>query len=58
MSKEYVLNELFNLCQDFIRENEIRCAEDIHQMDHVIENAYAFIEEICEIVGYYEEKVK
>lgn len=58
MSKEYVLNELFNLCQDFIRENEIKCAEDIDQMDHVIENAYTFIEEICEIVGYHEEKVK
>lgn len=58
MSKEYVLNELFNLCQDFIRDNKIRCAEDIYQKDRVIENAYNFIEEICEIVGYHEEKVK
>src|SRR5579872_5722230 len=44
--------ELWDLCQKFIKDNTITCAETIGQTDHVIENAYDFIEEICQIVGY------
>ena len=47
------------LCKKFIKDNEISCPETICQSDKVIQNAYDFIEEICEIVGYhkYEEDV-
>lgn len=38
----------------FIDEQRISCAEAIAQNDDVITNAYEFIEELCEIVGYYE----
>ena len=44
--------ELRELCQRFIRENQITCDETIYQCDWVEENAPDFIREICEIVGY------
>lgn len=46
---------LWNVCKKFIEEQEISCAETISQTDHVIENAYEFIEAVCDIVGYFEE---
>ena len=48
--------ELFEYCKTFIKEQSISCPEAISQCDRVIENAYAFIEGVCDIVGYYEEK--
>lgn len=53
MSKE---KELFKLCKKFIEEQDIHCAETVYQSDRVIENAYEFIEEICNIVGYVEDE--
>jgi len=47
--------QLFDLCAAFIREQRIRCAETIYQTDRVIENAYEFIEKICDLVGYLED---
>lgn len=44
--------ELYDLCKIFIDEQNINCAESIYQTDRVIENAYVFIERICDIVGY------
>lgn len=52
MSKELVMNQLFDLCEKFIKDNKIDCAETVYQSDRVIKNAYEFIQEICEIVGY------
>lgn len=43
---------LMALCREFIDEQKISCAETIYQTDRVIENAYEFIEGICDIVGY------
>lgn len=43
---------LWNLCADFIEQNNIHCAESVYQSDHVIENACEFIELICKEVGY------
>lgn len=43
---------LQELCQRFIRENQIGCPETIYQCDWVEENAPEFIQRICEIVGY------
>lgn len=47
--------DLLALCKKFVADNEIGCAEKVYQSDHVIENAYGFIEQVCEIVGYHEE---
>ena len=44
--------QLFALCQQFITRMNIQCPETIYQTDRVIENAYEFIEEICNVVGY------
>jgi hypothetical protein len=46
--------ELWKLCEKFIKEQKISCPESVSQCDNVIVNAYSFIEDICEIVGYYE----
>ena len=43
---------LYALCERFVVDNEIHCPETIWQMDHVIGNAYEFIEEICNTIGY------
>jgi hypothetical protein len=44
--------ELITLCKLFIDQNDISCSETIYQTDHVIENAYEFIEQVCDLVGY------
>jgi len=46
--------KLLALVKKFIADNEISCAEAVHQTDKVIENAYEFIEQCCELVGYHE----
>lgn len=48
------LVELWNVCSNFIIEEQIGCPEIIAQCDNVIENAYYFIEKVCDIVGYVE----
>ena len=42
------------LVQEFIKKNEIGSGECIYQCDHVIESAYEFIEDLCDVVGYWE----
>ncbi len=46
---------LLAICRAFIDKQEIGCAETIHQTDRVIEGAYAFITDICEAVGYFDD---
>ena len=48
--------ELFDLCREFIKENQIGCEEDIYQTDQVAENSLELIQTICELIGYYEEE--
>lgn len=43
---------LWNVCAKYIKEQSIHCAETIYQTDWVIENAYEFIEDVCNVVGY------
>jgi hypothetical protein len=52
---EQKLQELFDLCKGFIYLHNISCPEVIYQTDKVIEDAYDFISDICDIVGYYKE---
>jgi hypothetical protein len=44
--------ELYNLCSKFVADQNIHCAETVYQSNRVIENAYEFIEKVCNIVGY------
>jgi len=48
--------ELWEHCKKFIEDQRIHCSESVYQTDRVIENAYEFIEGICDIVGYYEDE--
>jgi hypothetical protein len=41
---------------EFVESQRIGCPEIIYQTDWVIENAYEFIEDVCDIVGYKEDK--
>jgi hypothetical protein len=45
--------ELWKVCEKFIAEQQINCPESVYQCDNVILNAYSFIEDICNIVGYH-----
>ena len=46
--------KLVAICRAFIAENDIHCVETIYQTDRVIEHAYKFIRQVCDIVGYAE----
>jgi hypothetical protein len=48
--------ELFDVCKDFIKDNKIVCGEDIYQRDSIEANALDLIEQICDLIGYYEEE--
>jgi len=47
---------LWGLCEKFVRDNQISCAESVYQNDHVIENGYELIAKICGIVGFHNEE--
>lgn len=42
------------LVEKFVKEQRISCHETIYQTDRVIENAYEFIEVLCNEAGYLE----
>ena len=46
------LQALWAVCEKFILDQKISCAEIVYQTDRVIENAYEFIEDVCDVVGY------
>lgn len=52
---QIMLQQLYDATFRFVKDNEIGCDEDIYQVDAVIVNAYDFISELCEIVGYAED---
>ena len=56
MSRPSKKDELLEVCQDFIEAQRITSPETIYQSDAVIENAYEFINRVCDIVGYHKEK--
>ena len=43
------------LVHQFIEEQRITSSETVYQSEHVIENAYEFLEEICNAAGYAED---
>lgn len=54
MDRNDVAISVLEIVEDFIKKQEIACAETIWQTDWVIENAYKLIEDLCEVVGYYD----
>lgn len=48
--------KLWAACSEFVKDQTIFCVESVYQSDRVIENAYEFIEKVCNIVGYYKEE--
>jgi hypothetical protein len=47
-------DKLREICKKFIEKHRISCSEAISQEDSIIVDAYDFIKEICDEVGYYE----
>lgn len=45
---------LWDIVTNYIDEHKISCGEAIAQNDDVITNAYTFIYDLCEVVGYYQ----
>ena len=54
MSERQQGEQVLDTVKAFMQEQKISCAETIWQCDRVILNAYDFIRELCEAVGYYE----
>jgi hypothetical protein len=52
------LMALWNVCKKFVEDQEIGSPETVYQCDWVIENAYEFIADVCNVVGYkpYEDE--
>lgn len=48
-------DKVLQICQRFVVDQKITCPECIYQSDRVIENAYQFIQELCDVVGYYDD---
>lgn len=48
--------ELFDICKEFIKENQITCAEAIYQRDSLVVKSQELLEQICDLLGYYEEE--
>lgn len=46
--------QLTAIVRAFVEKHRISCPEIIYQTDYVIENAYGLIEELCDVVGYYQ----
>ncbi len=47
--------QVLAIVKKFINDQRIYCSECVYQSDRVIENAYEFIDSLCEVVGYYQE---
>lgn len=50
---EDVKERLLLLCEKYIKDHQISESSCIGQNDDIIIDAYDFIDDICEIVGYY-----
>ena len=48
--------ELWNYVQNYIKDNEISCAEAVQQVDSLRIDASNFMEKCCDIVGYHEDE--
>ena len=56
MERDSEKEMLFLLAKQFIEQNKIYHAEQIYEEDNIIVNAYYFLELVCDIVGYKDDK--
>lgn len=56
MDREDRAEAVLKATEEFIKAQRISCAEAVYQNDWVIENAYEFIEGLCDIAGYLEDE--
>lgn len=49
-------SELFDLCKDFIRENEITSSDTLYDRDSLQLQALELLEQICDLIGYHEDE--
>jgi glutaminase len=54
MTREEKAERVLQIAEKFIADQKIVCSEAVYQSDRVIENAYEFIEAICNVAGYFE----
>ena len=47
-------SELFDLCREFIKENKIKASDDFYELG-MNDLALELLEQICVLIGYYEE---
>ena len=52
MPTQEQLLKLWNVCERFIKDYDIDCADHTHHTDIVLDYAEELMEEICDIVGY------
>lgn len=45
--------KLRQIVKDFVEAQQIFGPECVYQSDRVIENAYEFIQELCDVAGYH-----
>jgi hypothetical protein len=43
------------LCEGFIQEHKITCADSIYQRDKMYEEAPVLLQKICDLVGYHKQ---
>lgn len=54
LTREQKAIKVLEVVEKFVSNNKISCPETISQCDWVLENAYEFIEDLCDVAGYYE----
>lgn len=47
---------LLSIVEKFVKDQKISSEECVYQSDRVILNAYEFIQELCDVVGYHVEE--
>lgn len=56
MDEDDIPGYLMDLCETWIKTNKVTCVESIYQRDNMILKSLDLVEEICELVGFYEYK--
>ena len=48
--------EVYSRVVDFIERYEVRCKEALYQRDDIIRDLPIIVENLCDVVGYYEDE--
>ena len=47
--------QLLVICRKFLADQKIRAPESCYQMDHIVEAAPELVEQVCNLVGYWDD---